>query len=979
MLPSLNWLDDEAKCRVKKNRIYVQAKPARIVRVMAYVYWCTVWSHLWRGGLCGYLTLCTPLAWLAPSVGVSVFVLSSLQTIGQTLAGYWQAKRLASIARAYGHWFDVVYGKLSVLLLVVAGMACAIQLGQYLHVGARLVDALHVGARLAEWLPFLFLGSIRTRDASEFRENLRCGTAVKIEENATLYRITIGELSWETAKDNLFNRMVFAMLIYTAIPANGKKFIAHTPEIAAALGWETPRQLHYLYEKYRKTGNWSSVFAHGISIYLDKIKALALKEYGHDLELSVTEVRQRLFAKGYHFSEGKIVEALSVVDFNTLRPRLHERYQRRTRPDRSAGLDAVVQIELGAERHCVRAGDWYWQIAADDRFGWISLLKLLTKARNVNGDLRAPGDEIYGLAGFNSKQRLRQVLEQYDALAEHYRAFRNIGPKYWQNRRLQEQILEMWLPDLTVNSKDMARRLVESGVTDHLSAETVRRHVRCVDFMAIKKTLCRYYQKSKYRKASKYLIARYQEIIGEMAAALQRGENWPKARIDKFMADVPLPSGQNHLLPPKTTPPYSTAAWLKCFLFNLPKSLDGKICCPNCGSFDTAPKSKIPQAQVAPVPKTGKSEAVQTFRFYCKNPDCGLQSFTATPDGSHIMQEARYAQACFMLRLVMTLRGSYHAVAQLLGVSKSTVFDQLTLISEMATHWHEILGQVRFSGTLCIDEKYVKIAALRKTKGNRPFAYLFFAVAPFTYDLLHIEIYPTRDNDAIVAFLTALKAKNIYPETIMTDLLSGYSSAIKQVYGRSVTICKCHFHFLQNIYKHMNDQFGKKDVPEIAETLQQEIFDVVNANAKKTIRKRHQELLQKKEQYLAQEPKLLPMFNCLDSYIPHLLRVVENERVWISTNNACELVIRHFNQRYKLMDGFDTLDTARRHASLFQIVHRFTPLTDDAQDANKRGRAPLQLAGYRIEHMPIFQYLTAPLLFNTDPAQTLAKWRSLAA
>jgi hypothetical protein len=79
------------------------------------------------------------------------------------------------------------------------------------------------------------------------------------------------------------------------------------------------------------------------------------------------------------------------------------------------------------------------------------------------------------------------------------------------------------------------------------------------------------------------------------------------------------------------------------------------------------------------------------------------------------------------------------------------------------------------------------------------------------------------------------------------------------------------------------------------------------------------------------------------------------------------------------MDGFDTLDTARRHARLFQIVHRFTPLTDDAQYPNKRGRAPLQLAGYSIEHMPIFQYLTAPLLFNTDPAQTLAKWRSLAA
>ena len=89
------------------------------------------------------------------------------------------------------------------------------------------------------------------------------------------------------------------------------------------------------------------------------------------------------------------------------------------------------------------------------------------------------------------------------------------------------------------------------------------------------------------------------------------------------------------------------------------------------------------------------------------------------------------------------------------------------------------------------------------------------------------------------------------------------------------------------------------------------------------------------------------------------------------TNNPVELVIRHFNQRYKAMSGFKSLETARRHARLFQIVYRFTPLSNDIDDRSRRGLAPLELAGYQIRHMPIFQYLTAPLLFNIQPEKNL--------
>ena len=328
-----------------------------------------------------------------------------------------------------------------------------------------------------------------------------------------------------------------------------------------------------------------------------------------------------------------------------------------------------------------------------------------------------------------------------------------------------------------------------------------------------------------------------------------------------------------------------------------------------------------------------------------------------------------------MLRQIITLRSPYRALADLLGTSKSVVFSELSSIAQMADHWDEILGPVRFSGTVCIDEKFVKIAAFKKSK-KRPFGYLFFAVDPATGDLLHVEIFASRDKQSAEAFLMQLKAKGIYPTTIMTDLAETYDQPVRSVYGRSVTMARCFFHFKKNIFDHMNDQFGKKNIPEIATQLKEEIFDVVDAKARKTIRQRYQDLQRQKAHYLEQEPKLLPMFTCLESYYPHLMRVTENIRVPIRTNNPAEQVIRHFNQRYKIMSGFKTLKTARRHARLFQIVYRFTPLSNDVKIASKRGLAPLELAGYEIRHMPIYQYLTAPLLFNIEPDKNLAQLKN---
>lgn len=404
-----------------------------------------------------------------------------------------------------------------------------------------------------------------------------------------------------------------------------------------------------------------------------------------------------------------------------------------------------------------------------------------------------------------------------------------------------------------------------------------------------------------------------------------------------------------------------------------------KICCPQCGGFKTKRRSWIPENKMILDARTGEQRQIQTYRFRCCNEDCSKQTFTASPDNEHILEEERYAQACLMLRLYMGMKGSCRSIAEMIGSSKSVVYDELTSFSYMTLHWQEILGPIRFSGTLCIDEKFVKIKELKKTNPKHPFAYLFFAVDPMTYDIIHIELFATRDQHSATLFLQQIKAKGVYPTTIMTDLATCYDSAVREVYGRSVTMARCHFHFKKNIFDHMYKQFGKKDIPEIAQELKERIFHIVDAKSRKTIKERNQALLREKEKYLQQEARLLPMFHCLENYLPHILRVVENPRVTISTNNDCERAIRNFSQRYKTIGSFKSLKTARRHAQIFHLFYRFTPLSQDVDDIHKRGKAPLQIAGYNIESMPLFHYLSSPLLFNIKPAQNLALFQLLRA
>jgi len=264
-----------------------------------------------------------------------------------------------------------------------------------------------------------------------------------------------------------------------------------------------------------------------------------------------------------------------------------------------------------------------------------------------------------------------------------------------------------------------------------------------------------------------------------------------------------------------------------------------------------------------------------------------------------------------------------------------------------------LFGVVKCSGVVGIDEKYVLVPKNDKPAGKmRRWMYVYFAVDAYTYDLLHIAIYPHNDKLSAQAFLLALRAKGYHPQVIVTDLRQDYGPLVTQVFPRA-RHHECIFHALKDIQTYIQEVYGAhyaETHPE-AEALKQAIYRIFKVKTKRTAQKRYQKVMALREQYVQQIAEAAVIFDFLEHHWPTLVNGIES-RLIPTTNNAVELVIRRFDQHYQNFCGFDTLETARLFLGVFEKVYRFTPFSQDAQP-RIRGKCPLELAGYDVSQVPM--------------------------
>ena len=544
---------------------------------------------------------------------------------------------------------------------------------------------------------------------------------------------------------------------------------------------------------------------------------------------------------------------------------------------------------------------------------------------------------------------------------------------------IRQAILEIWTANFWLSATEVRERLVAAELIssgDDISVERIRWVTVETGFAEVR---CLLRQMFKFTTSGPewrddVLIERLFELNEELMTMLRMREALtPQLTLElqSLRQGLNAPS-----VPAQKRLPY--AYHLQRALFGQWKEIDDTICCPDCGSEQVRRKENKPRCKKYRHPATGEWCETEGYRCFCLNPDCERETFTTYPNDVRLYSSWTVETVIWGVMVYMRMRTTYRLAAEAVGVSHVTLWRWAMAVGEQALPIATLFGVVHSSGTVGIDEKWVLVPKNDKPEGKRKrWMYVYMAVDVFTYDLLHIDIYPYNGKQEARSFLQALKAKGYRPRVILTDMNQDYEVPIHSVFPGAVHH-ECVFHALQWAQQLVKDIYGNQYAethPE-AVTLKQHIYQVFKAKSKKTVNKRYREVMALKEEYVAQMPDAQRIFDFLERHYAKLVNAVENPLIPL-TNNTVELVNRRFDQHYQNMCGFDGIKTARKYLHLFELTYRFTPFAKDNRPVEGRaldirGKCPLELAGYDIHKLPIAQVVRGQLL--GWPPQTLQEF-----
>ena len=562
-----------------------------------------------------------------------------------------------------------------------------------------------------------------------------------------------------------------------------------------------------------------------------------------------------------------------------------------------------------------------------------------------------------------------------------------------------QAILEIWAPNFWLSASQVRERLLAEGhiaSAEDISLTSIRRVAQDTGFAEVRRLLRQIFKFTpdgpQWR--DKVLLDRLFELNEVLMTRLQAGEGLPpqltlEAEALKEAVGAPI-------TPLKKALPF--AYRLQRAIFGQWQEIDdGQVLCPHCGPVLSVPlvlgprdqgqdtcsslvsrKENTPRSKKYRDPETGQWRQVEGYRYYCLNPSCSFGTFTDYPEGAQLYSEWTVDTVLWGVMVYMHLRTTYRRAADVVGVSHVTLWRWCMMVGEQALPTAALFGVVRSSGVIGCDEKWVLVPKNDKPEGKRKrWMYVYLAVDVFTYDLLHIDIYPHNGKAEARAFLQALKAKGYNPQIIVTDMNQDYSEPIRAVFPKAMHH-ECVFHALQWAQRLVKEVYGNdyaQTHPE-AVALKEKVYRIFKAKSRKTVNKRYREVMALKGEYVAQMPDAQRIFDFLERHFPKLVNAVENPLAPL-TNNTVELVIRRFDQHYQNMCGFDSIETARKYLNLFELTYRFTPFAKDnrpvkGRELDIRGKCPLELAGYDISQIPIARILRGQLLgWPTEAFQEL--------
>jgi hypothetical protein len=517
---------------------------------------------------------------------------------------------------------------------------------------------------------------------------------------------------------------------------------------------------------------------------------------------------------------------------------------------------------------------------------------------------------------------------------------------------------------------ELIQRIVEVWATyPTWSAERVYQHLRQQGVAVTQAQVVQAAEQSGWQRLRQTLVERYDlggavlrlreewlvgQLLSQLRDLLDRLEGGPGVTVEvqRSAADLVALAAEAGVV----VPTGKALPWLlrvEQVLFGGWQTLaDGQVRCPYCGSDRVARKSATPRW------KQYYDEGhhlcqVAVYRYYCHNPQCAKGSFSNMPPG--VVPYSRYRTEMHLLALQMYGWGysTYRRSGTALGVASLTIWRWVSAWGYELLPVAAMFGMVRSSGVVGVDEKYVLVPKNDKPEGAmRRWMYVYLAVDVWTYDLLHIAIYPHKNEASAEAFLLALRAKGYHPPVIVTDLRQDYGPVIQRVFPQAVHHL-CIFHALQDAQDHIKEVYGPGYAarhPE-AERLKRQIYAIFEAQTLALASQRYAAVLALRQDYVQTRPEAAKVFDFLERHWPQLANGIGSSLI-PTTNNTVELVIRRFDQHYQNFCGFESIADAQCYLAVFEKLYRFTPFSQDAQP-RIRGKSPLQLAGYDVASLPM--------------------------
>jgi transposase-like protein len=392
--------------------------------------------------------------------------------------------------------------------------------------------------------------------------------------------------------------------------------------------------------------------------------------------------------------------------------------------------------------------------------------------------------QVWLAAWFGTLQELISRWEDYRDAADWQRLMsRRDGPLLPLSQ--QQAIVQLWARHLWWSVAEVQTQAQTQGLD--LSQDAITQIGQTSGLLLARRVLRERFQLGPdlLRPKDAWLVQHLFALIDHIQARLERGERLSPqqaldlADVEVLRSELGLGSGRDLA---KRLPWGYRLQHLLCGDWEQLEA--GSIRCPHCGSDQVRRKSCKPRSKDY-YDAQGQLQQLDVYRYYCQNIACPYQTFTNLPPELLPYSPWRLNLHVMALQAYELGRGSYRSVAAALGLSVATAYRWVCQFGGQLLPVAAVFGVVRSSGVVGVDEKWVQVPTNDKPAGkHKKWMYVYVAVDVYTYDLLHIAIYPYVGSDSAHAFLLALKTKGYQPHVIVTDLNQDYAAAIAAVKSR---------------------------------------------------------------------------------------------------------------------------------------------------------------------------------------------------